>query len=171
MNDQSTARLFDGPALRTALRREAAPALKTWPSPKIWQLGLEAPGDPWSTAALFEEEGLLDRLTVYATDADPDRVSASGAAAFAAADVRSPVRARIAFFHHDPREDASFNEFQLVLWRPSGRDDLDEAGARRIRESLCRFGLLGVLGERLPAASLSRAWPRRLAPRLFRRET
>lgn len=190
--------LFDEPALASVLRRDVVPMLRTWPSVRIWQFGLSSPGDPWTTAIVLREEGLSGRARVYATDARPervlacksgrfrrDRVVASGASYTLSggrasleeyyrvdgghATMREQLATRICFFEHDPRVDASLNEFQLVIWRPDGDAELSSRATRLIHSSLCRFGLVAVLGPD-PAPPLWSSEYRVIGPGLLRRE-
>jgi chemotaxis protein methyltransferase CheR len=199
MSKRSSAVLFNHDAeLYRVLRRDVAPLLRTWAFPKVWQFGLKGPGDPWSTAIVLREEGLFARARVYATDPSAGRIRASRDGAFSRARVASSVlgyvdsggsatldeyyavdgprvtmrpllSSRISFFEHDPRHDASFNEFQLVLWSPPGDAAVGQRAAWLIRESLCRFGFVAVLAAEAPRVLTS--WPyHEVGPRLFRRE-
>jgi chemotaxis protein methyltransferase CheR len=193
-------RLFDDSALYASVRHEIAPKLRTWPSIRVWQLGLSAAGDPWAVAIVLREEGLFARSLVYATDADLGRIfisregdfpesellraeggyTASGGRATLEeyyarvgqrAIMRSLLRSRISFFQHDPRHDASLNEFQLVLWRIESDEEMIVGTLRLLRESLCRFGLLALLGGDAPIALARSQEYQALGPRVFRRLT
>jgi chemotaxis protein methyltransferase CheR len=63
---------FRDPAYFRALRREVAPLLATYPSVKVWVAGCSSGEEVWSLAILLQEEGLLERTIIYATDINPD---------------------------------------------------------------------------------------------------
>ena len=63
--------MFRDPAYFLALRREVLPVLQTYPSLKIWVAGCSSGEEVWSLAILLQEEGLLERSIVYATDINP----------------------------------------------------------------------------------------------------
>jgi chemotaxis protein methyltransferase CheR len=156
------------------------------------------PEDPWALAVILREEGLFERSTVYATDPDQERViraergefprshfstsqeayTAGGGRAileeyFAGKGpdvrMRALLRDKIVFSQHDPRCEASFNEFQLVLCRPGWTRE-DEARVTGVLEaSLCRFGVVGFIAHD-PPRSLSRVTGyEAITPRLLRR--
>ena len=60
--------MFRDPAYFRALREQAMPVLRTYPSLKLWVAGCSSGEEVWSLAILLEEEGLLERSLVYATD-------------------------------------------------------------------------------------------------------
>jgi len=60
--------MFRDPAYFRAVREHVVPALLTYPSCKLWIAGCSTGEEVWSLAILLEEEGLLDRTTMYATD-------------------------------------------------------------------------------------------------------
>lgn len=60
--------LFRDPAVYLALRRKVLPVLATYPFLKIWHAGCATGEEVYSLAILLEEEGLLERATLYATD-------------------------------------------------------------------------------------------------------
>ena len=55
-----------------ALRRDVLPILATYPSLKIWIAGCSTGEEVHSMAILLEEEGLLDRAIIYATDVNEE---------------------------------------------------------------------------------------------------
>lgn len=57
----------DPPYFRT-VREQVAPVLATYPSLKIWVAGCSTGEEAYSLAILLEEEGLLSRTIIYATD-------------------------------------------------------------------------------------------------------
>lgn len=60
--------MFRDPAYFLGLRRHVVPVLRTYPSLKVWVAGCSTGEEPYSIAILLQEEGLLDRTILYATD-------------------------------------------------------------------------------------------------------
>jgi len=60
--------MFRDPEFFAALRTKVLPFLATYPSIKIWVAGCSAGEEAYSFAILLQEEGLLDRSLIYATD-------------------------------------------------------------------------------------------------------
>lgn len=60
--------MFRDPAYFLALRRHVVPVLRTYPSLKVWVAGCSTGEEPYSLAILLQEEGLLERTILYATD-------------------------------------------------------------------------------------------------------
>ncbi|MEJ5127476.1 CheR family methyltransferase [Comamonas sp. MYb21] len=60
--------MFRDPGYFAALRREVVPLLRTYPSLKIWVAGCSTGEEVYSLAILLQEEGLLERSLIYATD-------------------------------------------------------------------------------------------------------
>lgn len=60
--------MFRDPDFYQALRNEVIPILKTYPFIKIWHAGCSTGEEVYSMAVLLEEEGLLNRTQIYATD-------------------------------------------------------------------------------------------------------
>jgi chemotaxis protein methyltransferase CheR len=63
--------MFRDPDYFLALRRQVVPLLQTYPSIKIWVAGCSTGEEVFSLAILLEEEGLLKRSRIYATDINP----------------------------------------------------------------------------------------------------
>jgi len=63
--------MFRDPDYFLALRRQVVPLLRTYPSIKIWVAGCSTGEEVFSLAILLEEEGLLARSRIYATDINP----------------------------------------------------------------------------------------------------
>lgn len=72
--------MFRDPDFFLALRRQVLPLLATYPSIKVWCAGCSTGEEAYSLAILLQEEGLLDRSIIYATDINAQslRTAASG---------------------------------------------------------------------------------------------
>jgi chemotaxis protein methyltransferase CheR len=62
--------MFRTPSFWRALREQVLPHMATYPFVRIWIAGCATGEEAYSMAILLEEEGLLDRAQVYATDID-----------------------------------------------------------------------------------------------------
>lgn len=60
--------LFRDPPFYRAIRERVVPYLRTYPSLKLWVAGCSTGEEAYSLAILLQEEGLLDRTLIYATD-------------------------------------------------------------------------------------------------------
>ncbi len=60
--------MFRDPSFYKKIREEVVPILKTYPFIKIWHAGCSTGQEVYSMAILLEEEGLLSRTQIYATD-------------------------------------------------------------------------------------------------------
>ena len=67
--------LFRDPELYLALRTDVLPILATYPSLKIWVAGCSTGEEAYSFAILLQEEGLLDRTLIYATDINQESLN------------------------------------------------------------------------------------------------
>ena len=141
-----TSEMFRDPGLYRALRAKVVPFLRTYSFVRIWCAGCSTGEEVYSLAILLEEEGMLDRCRIYATDVDEGVVAkakdgvfplsgmqqytknylaAGGAASFSsyytAAYERAlflpTLRQNIVFARHNLVTDASFSEFHLILCR------------------------------------------------------
>ncbi len=74
--------MFRDPAYFRVLRETAIPVLRTYPSIKVWIAGCSTGEEVWSLAILLQEEGLLDRAIIYATDINPEALEAAESGAF-----------------------------------------------------------------------------------------
>jgi len=138
--------MFRDPQYFRALREQAVPLLRTYPSLKIWVAGCSTGEEVYSLAILLHEEGLLERSLIYATDInahaldkarsgiyDAQRVAGftenhrkSGArsslsdyytAAYGRAAFDKALRANVVFADHSLATDSVFAEAQLVSCR------------------------------------------------------
>ena len=60
--------MFRDPGFYKALREKVIPILKTYSFIKIWHAGCSTGEEAYSMAILLKEEGIYDRVTIYATD-------------------------------------------------------------------------------------------------------
>src|SRR5689334_182210 len=60
--------MFRDPGFYLAFRDKVVPTLRTYPFIRIWHAGCSSGEEVYSTAILLEEEGLLERARIYATD-------------------------------------------------------------------------------------------------------
>jgi len=138
--------MFRDPGYFLALREHVVPLLRTYPSLKVWVAGCSTGEEVWSLAILLEEEGLLERTVLYATDInaealrqaeagiyDLERVaqfsanyqSAGGKrslsdyyqAAYNGAIFRQSLKEQIVFADHSLATDSVFSEMHLVSCR------------------------------------------------------
>lgn len=138
--------MFRDPAYFLALRTHVVPVLRTYPSLKVWVAGCSTGEEPYSLAILLQEEGLLDRTILYATDINHASLDKARRGIFAldhmqaftrnyqrAGGTRSfsdyytaayggalfdrQLRERITFADHSLATDAVFSEMQLVSCR------------------------------------------------------
>jgi chemotaxis protein methyltransferase CheR len=138
--------MFRDPSYFLALRETVVPVLRTYASLKIWVAGCSAGEEVYSLAILLEEEGLLARSLIYATDInlhalhraetgvyDIEKIAGftenhrkSGArsslsdyytAAYGGAVFDKALRKHIVFSDHSLATDSVFAETQLVSCR------------------------------------------------------
>lgn len=138
--------MFRDPFMYSAFRDKVVPVLKTYPSLRIWHAGCATGEEVYSMAILLEEEGLLDRTKIYATDINEvvlrkarsgiislelmkeyssNYIKAGGKRAFSEyysaqydhAILRSNLGERIVFSRHNLVTDQSFNEFNVIFCR------------------------------------------------------
>jgi chemotaxis protein methyltransferase CheR len=69
--------MFRDPEYFLALRTQVVPFLQTYPSLKIWVAGCSTGEEVWSLAIALQEEGLLERSIIYATDINPQSLDAA----------------------------------------------------------------------------------------------
>ncbi len=64
----SVTAMFRDPGFYRIFRERIVPILRTYPFVRIWHAGCSTGEEVYSTSILLEEEGLLDRSRIYATD-------------------------------------------------------------------------------------------------------
>jgi chemotaxis protein methyltransferase CheR len=138
--------MFRDPSFYAAFRQKVAPLLRTYPFARIWVAGCSTGEEVYSLAIVLEEEGLLDRTRIYATDINEavlerarrgvfgidkmqeftqNYLQAGGTRAFSEyylADYDGVVFDRrlvehAVFAQHNLVSDRSFNEFHVIVCR------------------------------------------------------
>jgi chemotaxis protein methyltransferase CheR len=138
--------MFRDPHVFRALREQVIPLLSTYPRLQIWQAGCATGEEVYSLAILLEEEGLLDRTQIYATDINDQALHQAEDGIFSVKRLEEfernyinaggkrllsdyyvanaeffrlneRLRKRIVFAHHNLVTDGVFCEVQLILCR------------------------------------------------------
>lgn len=138
--------MFRDPGFFGALREQVFPLLLTWPHSRIWLAGCSMGEEVYSIAIMLEEEGLISRCRIYATDitgtvlkraregiyplelmqrCTQNYIEAGGrrsfseyyTAAYGNAIFRPALREQVVFAEHNLVTDGPFNEFNLILCR------------------------------------------------------
>ncbi len=74
--------MFRDPSYFSAIRETVIPHLRTYPSLKIWIAGCSSGEELYSFVILFREEGLEQRTLFYATDINPQALTAAESGIF-----------------------------------------------------------------------------------------
>lgn len=138
--------MFRDPDFFVAIRQQVVPILKTYPSIKVWVAGCSTGEEAYSMAILLDEEKMLDRAIIYATDINGQSLRAAESGIFKLARVRqftenhrraggrgslsdyyhaagdsavmhASLRKKITFSDHSLATDSVFSEVHLVLCR------------------------------------------------------
>lgn len=138
--------MFRDPTFFLALRTSIVPILRGRPSIRIWHAGCATGEEVYSLALVLEEEGLLDRTRVYATDMNDDALETARAAVYPVGRMREytsnyqlaggracfsdyyttchdratftpRLRRNVVFAPHNLATDGPFSEFDLILCR------------------------------------------------------
>jgi chemotaxis protein methyltransferase CheR len=138
--------MFRDPSFFLAFRQKVVPLLRTYPFVRVWNAGCSTGEETWSLAILLQEEGLLDRCRIYATDINESVLAqakgglfplekmqeyteaylASGGtrafseyyvAAYDAAQFDRSLTDNVVFAQHNLVSDRSFNEFHVIVCR------------------------------------------------------
>jgi len=138
--------MFRDPAYFRALRQQVVPLLRTYPSLKVWVAGCSAGEEAYSLAILLQEEGLLPKTIIYATDINSGTLQKAAAgiygveripgftanhhksgarsslsdyytAAYGRAVFNKSLKDHIVFSDHSLATDSVFAEVQLVSCR------------------------------------------------------
>jgi chemotaxis protein methyltransferase CheR len=138
--------MFRDPTFFLSLRKNVLPILSTYPHLKIWDAGCSTGEELFSLAILLQEEGLLDRTKIYATDINQKVLKQAKEGIFPVAGIAACTAAyyaaggkaefstyyvsnygsckfndsliqNVIFYPHNLATDSSFNEFHLILCR------------------------------------------------------
>ena len=63
-----TTSMFRDPDVYSSIREKVVPILRTYPFARIWVTGCSSGEEVYSLAILLAEEGVYDRVRIYATD-------------------------------------------------------------------------------------------------------
>jgi chemotaxis protein methyltransferase CheR len=74
--------MFRDPSFYVAVREKAIPLLRTYPFIRVWNAGCSTGEETYSLSILFHEEGLADRVRIYATDINDAVVERASGGAF-----------------------------------------------------------------------------------------
>ncbi|MCP4116416.1 MAG: protein-glutamate O-methyltransferase CheR [Desulfobacteraceae bacterium] len=138
--------MFRDPHVFKKIRRQVCGQLKTYPRVNIWHAGCATGEEVYSMAILLEEEGLLKKTRIYATDFNnhsleiaekgiypaeqmklftKNYLAAGGKASFAdyyqakfnAAKMKASLREKITFANHNLAQDHGFAQMHMILCR------------------------------------------------------
>ncbi|XOF32848.1 MAG: CheR family methyltransferase [Candidatus Electrothrix sp. YB6] len=138
--------MFRDPSFYRAVRKEIVPLLKTYPFIRIWLAGCATGEEAYSMAILLQEEELLDKATIFATDINDQALAKAKKGIFPLKQVRnytenhqasgsaesfsryyhadheyilidSELRSSITFANHNLVSDQVFGEMHLILCR------------------------------------------------------
>jgi chemotaxis protein methyltransferase CheR len=138
--------MFRDPTFYASFRANVVPLLKTWPFLRVWNAGCSSGEETYSLAILLQEEGLLERTRLYATDINEavldqarrgvfplekmqeytqNYLRAGGTRAFSeyyltaydSAQFQRSLVDNVVFAQHNLASDRSFNEFHAIVCR------------------------------------------------------
>lgn len=138
--------MFRNPSFFKAFRKEVVPYLRQYPEIRIWHAGCAAGEEVYSMAILLQEEGLIDRSVIYATDMNEHVLEKAKKGAFSIKKMQAyttnymlaggnhafseyyKTDYQYAYFHpellkniifaqHNLVTDQSFNEFHVIVCR------------------------------------------------------
>jgi chemotaxis protein methyltransferase CheR len=138
--------MFRDPTFFRSLRENVIPILRTYPFIRIWHAGCASGEEVYALAILLEEEGLLERSRLYATDMNADALDRARMGIFPLSRMREytanyqqaggtrsfseyytasydgalfhpRLRENVLFAQHNLATDTSFSEFNVILCR------------------------------------------------------
>jgi chemotaxis protein methyltransferase CheR len=138
--------MFRDPPFYKSLRNNVLKRLATYPFIKIWIAGCATGEEVYSIAILFDEEGLLNRTLIYATDINQKSIQIAKEGLYPLENMKQytssyqkadgkksfseyykakynsvlfdkSLKQHIVFAPHNLAIDKSFNEFQLIICR------------------------------------------------------
>lgn len=136
--------MFRDPELMRSIREEVVPLFKTYPSVRLWVAGCASGEEVYGLAILLEEEGLLKRSSIYATDMNEDMLDIARAGTYPLDRLRKydesyqqsggrgtlsdfytavgrsgrfgrDLQRNVTWTRHNLVTDSSFNDFHLIL--------------------------------------------------------
>lgn len=137
---------FRNPEVFKDIRKEILPILKTYPHIRIWCSACSDGQEPYSVAMMLDEEGLLEKSIIYATDFNGtilqeaqnglyskkiykkslnNYTQSGGKQNFSKwwhitdkyAEITPAIKNKVQFFQHNLVTDAEINEFHLIFCR------------------------------------------------------
>jgi chemotaxis protein methyltransferase CheR len=138
--------MFRDPPFFLALREQVVPLLRTYPFVRVWVAGCATGEEVYSLAIVLREEGLEDRVRIYATDVSDEVLDRAREGLVAMDRMRTyssnylegggreglsryyevggrwarldpSLRDGVVFARHNLATDTTFNEFHLILCR------------------------------------------------------
>lgn len=138
--------MFRDPMFFLDFREKIVPILRTYPSIRIWHAGCSTGEEVFSMAILLHEEGIYDKVKIYATDINADVLKVAKSGIFPLENMRkytnnymnaggkkafsdyynvtingvkfhSYLTKNVVFAQHNLVTDRSFNEFHVILCR------------------------------------------------------
>jgi len=138
--------MFRDPEFYLAFREQIIPFLRTYPFVRIWSAGCCTGEEVYSLAILLQEEGLLDRCRIYATDLNNEVIARAREGVFPLNDMKqnsknyfesggkvafsnyyvacydfvkfdTSLMRNVVFAQHNLATDSSFNEFNVIFCR------------------------------------------------------
>ena len=138
--------MFRDPSFFLSLRQNVVPLLRTYPFARIWVAGCSSGEEVYSLAIVLDEEGLAERVRIYATDINEavleqarlgvfpldkmreytqNYIRAGGTQAFSeyyvarydGAQFSRSLVENVVFAQHNLASDAAFNEFHVIVCR------------------------------------------------------
>src|SRR5205809_5000382 len=142
----NTTSMFRDPTFYLTFRQKVVPMLRTYPFVRIWHAGCSTGEEVYSMAILLQEEKLLERCRIYATDINEavlqrakdgifplntmqentsNYIAAGGTGTFSEyytarydyAIFRPALRENVVFAQHNLVTDSSFNHFNVIFCR------------------------------------------------------
>lgn len=136
--------MFRDPELMRSIREEVVPLFKTYPSVRVWVAGCASGEEVYALAVLLEEEGLLKRSSIYATDMNEDMLAVARTGTYPldrlrkydesyqqsggrgtlgdfytaigrSGRFRRDLQRNVTWTRHNLVTDSSFNDFHLIL--------------------------------------------------------
>jgi chemotaxis protein methyltransferase CheR len=138
--------MFRDPPFFLALREQVVPLLRTYPFVRVWVAGCASGEEVYSLAILLREEGIADRVRIYATDVSDEVLDRAqeglvpldkmreyssnyldgggreGLSRYYEVEGRwarldPALRSGVVFARHNLATDGTFNEFHVILCR------------------------------------------------------